>query len=150
MTGSPIFIRQTLDDLPSLFAKLTGTPVPTPASISIPANPARTPPTVVEAPAVVALPAYEPQTRSPRAERHTHPKRDTGATPNPAAEFTKDTGSLEDAVFAVLQRSKRPLKVVELRAQLDGNVTGQQLRRILERSDRVVSNGDKPTAYRLR
>jgi len=150
VTGSRIFIRQTLDELPSLFAKLTGTPVPTPASISIPANPARTPPTEVEAPTVVALPAYEPQTRGPRAERHPAPNRDTGATRNPAAEFTKDPGSLEDSVFAVLQRSKRPLKVVELRAQLDGNVTGQQVRRILERSDRVVSNGDKPTAYRLR
>ena len=132
--GTPAFIRQTLEDLPQLFARLTGTPAPTPAAISIPASPPRN---GVES--TFGVTAADADVES------------APATPRPArVAVAQDSDELERNVFAVLRRSKRPLKVADIRAQLDGDATGQQVRRILERSDRVTSNSDKPAGYRLR
>jgi hypothetical protein len=114
VSGSPAFVRQALDDLPSLLARLRGEATPRPAKISLPAPP-------------------EP-------------------APHVAAEVVSngDT-SLDDKVLAVIASSRQPISIADIRERLDGQVSGQQVRRILERAaERVVSNGGKPATYRLR
>ena len=146
MHGTPAFIRQTLEDLPSLFARLAGTPAPTPPGISIPAPSARN---AVESTFGVTAADADVESAAPatRAARSERPDVKNGAS---AVVSTNETDDLERDVFAVLRRSKRPLKVADIRAQLDSDASGQQVRRILERSDRVTSTDDKPAGYRLR
>jgi hypothetical protein len=59
---------------------------------------------------------------------------------------------LEEQIFAVLRGSGRPLAVAAIRQRLDGGeVTGQQVRRVLERAgSRVVVSKDRPATYSLR
>lgn len=150
--GSAAFVRQIIDELPTLFARLRGeaaAPVK-PASISMPR-----PPQAAPAPRadhdlddLEALDAEEdghdeelpePPRRAARRERH-----GAKATAN-------GNGSLEARVFRALQRADHPLSVAAIRKQIGGETTGQQIRRILERaSDRVVATSERPAAYALR
>ncbi|HEV3124903.1 MAG TPA: hypothetical protein VG266_10040 [Candidatus Dormibacteraeota bacterium] len=115
VSGSPGFVRQALDDLPSLLARLRGeTGSARPTSISLPAPPE--------------------------------------AVPDVVADVVSNGGSsLDDKVLAVIAASRRPISIADIRERLEGQVSGQQVRRILERAgERVVSNGGKPATYRLR
>lgn len=130
-SGSPMFVRQLLDDLPVLLARLRGdTAAGRPASISLPAAPAAAP-----APSPPTLPAAS-----------------TPAMDGAAAGGNGHTADpLEQRVLAVLGRSRQPIGIAEIRRRLDEHVSGQQVRRILERaSDRVVNSGGRPAAYRIR
>jgi len=118
VTGSAAFVRQALDDLPALLARLRGDSPPRPPSISLP--------------------------RPPEAEPPVAPAPRDRAEGDGAA-------SVEDQVLAVLRQARRPMGIADIRRRLGEHVTGQQVRRILERAgDQVVSTGDKPAAYRLR
>ncbi|HEV7680099.1 MAG TPA: hypothetical protein VGQ42_16180 [Candidatus Dormibacteraeota bacterium] len=131
VSGTPSFVRQILDDLPAMFARLRGeTPPPTkPASISLPPPPQQHEP----APPAAATPAAP----APGAVSNGHGN-GTG-------------GELEDEVFDVLTHAEHPLSVAAIRERLAEPATGQQIRRILERAaDRVVANDERPAAYSLR
>ena len=150
--GSAAFVRQTLDDLPALFARLRGdAPAPSrPASISMPKPPQAQP-------AVHAEPdlddfeddldaADENEDDLPEPPRRA--RRERHAAPKAAA---NGNGSLEARVFRALQRADHPLSVAAIRKQIGGDTSGQQIRRILERaSDRVVATSERPAAYALR
>src|SRR5579884_1615762 len=151
ISGSAEFVRQTLDDLPALFARLRGETPPhaRPASISMPAPPHEAhdlhdaadladdePPEPEEA--APAPPPVQPAARTERANGRVRHARNGKA-------------SLEDRVFDVLTRAEHPLSVARIRQQLGGAESGQQIRRILERaSDRVDSTDERPAAYFLR
>ncbi len=146
--GNPAFVRQVLDDLPTLMARLRGE-APGRTTISMPAPPDVQPgsATVAEtagsaevtrtSSAVVAAPEPAPNGNGTRRGR--------------AAKAVAAT-SLEDQIFEVLRGSRRPLAVSAIRQRLDGaDVTGQQVRRLLERaSSRVVMSADRPATYSLR
>jgi hypothetical protein len=54
-------------------------------------------------------------------------------------------------VLAALRGAAHPLPVVGIRDRLGPGVSGQQVRRILERAGaKVVASGDRPIRYRLR
>jgi phenylalanyl-tRNA synthetase beta subunit len=54
-------------------------------------------------------------------------------------------------VLAALRASAHPLAVAGIRDRLGSEVTGQQVRRILERAgSKVVASGERPIRYRLR
>jgi hypothetical protein len=129
VSGSPIFIRQLLDDLPSLWPRLHGEGPARPARISMPAPPPRevAPAPVVRevAPAPVVVEAL----------------------PSPKS----DNGSLDERVLSVLKRAERPLAVAAIRKRLADATTPQQVRRVLERNaERVSVSNDRPATYRLR
>jgi hypothetical protein len=128
VSGNPAFVRQVLDDLPTLMARLRGE-APGRTTISMPAPPAVQPEAATVAPA-------------PPAEVRHH-----GNGSGPAA-----SGSLEDRVFQVLRTSKRPLAISAIRERLDtADVTGQQVRRLLEKAGaRVAVSADRPATYSLR
>lgn len=139
VSGTPEFVRQIVDDLPSLLARLHGEANPgthhRPASISLPPPP----------------PAAEPQSD---VDHH-----DDEPAPPPAAEAPRRNGrvrhngkaTLEDRVFDLLAHADHPLSVASIRKQLGSDESGQQIRRILERaSDRVYSTDERPAAYALR
>jgi hypothetical protein len=71
---------------------------------------------------------------------------------NGSASSAAATPSLEDRVFEVLRASTRPLAIAAIRQRLDGAaVTGQQVRRLLERAGpRVTVSSDRPATYSLR
>jgi len=149
VSGTPEFVRQTLDDLPGLLARLRGEAPPhtRPASISMPPPPQPAAAHVdeededEEEPAPAPAPA--PQT----------PRKAPGKTPgNGRARHGKNgAATLEDRVFDLLARAEHPLSVAGIRQQLGGAESGQQIRRILERaSDRVWSTDERPAAYSLR
>ncbi|MGO8687513.1 MAG: hypothetical protein ACLQT7_10120 [Candidatus Dormibacteria bacterium] len=128
VSGSPIFVRQVLDDLPTLVARLRGEAPPTPAAIRMPA---------------------------PSAEQPPAPRPAVPDTPVPVAiagdAADGDGASLEAQVLAALRSSAHPLAVVGIRDRLGPGVTGQQVRRILERAgSKVVASGERPIRYRLR
>jgi len=148
--GSAAFVRQTIEELPALFARLRGeaVPAPRPASISLPRPPRAA---VAEQEPVDELDGEadgdeeEPEPPAPaptaahRRERHA------------AKSGANGKGSLEDRVFTALKRADHPLSVAAIRKQVGGDTTGQQIRRILERaSDRVVATSERPAAYALR
>jgi hypothetical protein len=129
VSGTPIFVRQVLDDLPTLLARLRGETPPTPAAIRMPAPP---------------------------AAQHGAPPPPVPAIPAPAAPsgevITDGSGiSLEARVLAALRGSAQPLPVMGIRDRLGPGVSGQQVRRILERAGtKVVASGERPIRYRLR
>jgi len=140
--GSPVFIRQTLDDLPALFARLRGeAPAPArPQSISMPRPPHVEPASELDHEHIDELDAddEEPEPPAPTRRRERHVA-------------SNGRGSLEDRVFGALQRADHPLSVAAIRKLVGGETTGQQIRRILERaSDRVVATSERPAAYALR
>jgi len=129
VSGSPPFVRQVLDDLPALVARLRGETPPTPASIRMPAPSADQPPS-----------ARPPAPESP-----------TAAAPAGDPAPDGDGSSLEARVLAALRASAHPLAVMGIRDRLGPGVTGQQVRRILERAgSKVVASGERPIRYRLR
>ncbi|HAW11061.1 MAG: hypothetical protein ABSC16_04050 [Candidatus Dormibacteria bacterium] len=128
VSGSPMFVRQVLDDLPALVARLRGEAPPTPAAIRMPAPSAEQPPAARPAVPDVPVPVV---------------------TASDAADG--DGASLEAQVLAALRSSAHPLAVVGIRDRLGPGVTGQQVRRILERAgSKVVASGERPIRYRLR
>jgi len=135
--GSPDFVRQTLDDLPGLFARLSGETAPhaRPASISMPPPPR-------EAETHEGEPDEEEEPPAPPKAQRANGRVRHGRN---------GSASLEDRVFDVLARAGHPLSVARIRQQLGGTESGQQIRRILERaSDRVDSTDERPAAYFLR
>ncbi len=136
VSGSPIFVRQVLDDLPTLVARLRGEAPPTPAAIRMPAPSAEQPPAA--RPVVIEAPVPATITAPVAAVDTTDGADGDGVT-------------LEAQVLAALGSSTHPLAVVGIRDRLGPGVTGQQVRRILERAgSKVVASGERPIRYRLR
>ena len=140
-TGTPDFVRQILDELPSLLARLRGeaTPPSRPASIAMPPPPARaTGDEELAAPDTAPDAAPAPQSAPPTSHRRNR-------------HAANGNGSLESRVFSVLEHADHPLSVAAIRRELGDDSTGQQIRRILERAaDRVVASTERPAAYSLR
>ena len=132
VSGAAPFVRQVLDDLPVLLARLRGEAPPTPAAIRMPQpspEAARAAPPAVEASAVAAV----------------------APSPPPDAAPDGNGAELEARVLAALRSSTHPLAVAGIRNRLGLDVTGQQVRRILERAgSKVVATGDRPIRYRMR
>jgi hypothetical protein len=150
VSGGPGFVRQILDELPVLLARLRGDPAPTPASIRMPSPVPQ--PTVANAPAAASVPEAPPASAadSPSASRpDTAPAAPRTVVAGTAE--TDDDASVEEQVLAALRGSTHPLPISDIRQRLGNEVTGQQVRRILERAGRrVVASGDRPMRYRLR
>ncbi len=149
VSGNPAFVRQVLDDLPTLMARLRGE-APGRTTISMPAPPDAQQPGAV---AVVADPGgsaevagTSPVVASDQSVSNGNGRRSGSRSATGAA------GSLEDRIFDVLRGSSRPLAVAAIRQRLDGaDVTGQQVRRLLERAGtRVAMSADRPATYSLR
>ena len=126
VSGSAAFVRQALDDLPVLLSRLRGEGQPVrSASISLPR------------PAEAGVPASA------------HPLADEPSVHRGNGDGS--SASAEDQVLTVLRDADGPLGIAEIRQRLADRVSGQQVRRILERAaDRVVSAGGRPALYRLR
>ena len=136
VSGNPAFVRQVLDDLPALMARLRGEVAGGRTAISMPAPPTQQ---AIATTAVMAADesAFSPAgpARAGNGHRHDH-------TP---------AGELEDRILEVLRHSTRPLAISAIRERLDSEVSGQQVRRLLERAgDRVRTSADKPATYTLR
>lgn len=138
VSGNPAFVRQVLDDLPSLLARLRGES-PGRSTISMPAPPS--PAQAPLAPERLPVPAVDLATPTNGSASH------MASTP---AE-TATSGSLEDRIIAVLRDSSRPLAVAAIRERLeDDAVSGQQVRRLLERAtSRVRVSTERPATYSL-
>jgi len=164
VSGTPIFVRQVLDDLPTLLARLRGETPPTPAAIRMPAPSGSQPPAAhrsvpevhapvpeVQAP-VPEVHAPAPEVRAPAPEiPPAAPEIPIAAAPAGEADADGDEVSLEEQVLAALRGAAHPLPVVGIRDRLGPGVSGQQVRRILERAGaKVVASGDRPIRYRLR
>lgn len=151
VTGNPAFVRQVLDDLPTLMARLRGE-APGRTAISMPAPPATTP---VLVPAVAPgddQPAAGGGDQPPATETAHSPVPLTG-TGNGSARSAANglTADLERQVFDVLRGSTRPLAISAIRERIDSQPTGQEVRRLLERAgDRVNRSADRPATYFLR
>ena len=147
VSGNPAFVRQVLDDLPALLARLRGE-APGRTTISMPAPPAPVV-AIVAAPVDTAVAATEAVV-AVNAELTASRSRN-GAHQELTGEATVDS-NLEDRVFTVLRESSRPLAVAAIRQRLDGPaVTGQQVRRLLERAGpRVTVSAERPATYSLR
>ena len=139
MHGSPGFCRQLLDDLPTLFARLRGEGGRA-SAVALP---------VPQPPAAASPPAGPPSDRVPT------PSEFGASSPRAAngrASLADDSAAaLDEAVMNVLRSARRPITIAELRRRLPDSVSGQAVRRALERAaDRVVNVGGKPAAYRAR
>ncbi len=146
--GNPAFVRQVLDDLPTLMARLRGE-APGRTTISMPAPPPAAPlESTSAAPAQQAVVA-EVTSSAPDEVAAAGPN---GARHGRQTKTAAATSSLEDRVFAVLRGSGRPLAVAAIRQRLDGaEVSGQQVRRLLERAgSSVVMSSERPATYSLR
>ena len=148
VSGSAAFVRQVLDDLPAMWARLHGEGSSRPGRIDLPAprqheqpaaHDAVAPQAVAEEP--VIAPVREPATNGKHAV--------TSLAPN--GKRPSERGTPDDKVLAVLKSSTRPLAVAAIRKRLGGTFTPQQVRRILERNAPKVSvTDDRPATYRLR
>jgi len=150
VSGTPIFVRQVLDDLPTLLARLRGETPPTPAAIRMPAPSVPQPPAAHRSAPEVRSTA--PEVRAPEPEAPpVAPDLPISASPTGKAVGDNDGISLEEQVLAALRGAEHPLPVVGIRDRLGPGVSGQQVRRILERAgSKVVASGDRPIRYRLR
>jgi hypothetical protein len=140
VSGSTGFVRQVLDELPALLARLRGETGSSHASIRMPSPGTGRPP-------VGETPDAPPNTAAPR------PTAEPGGDDGKPSSSGNGRGvrGLEARVMATLRGSSHPLPVAEIRGRLGGDVTGQQVRRILERaSTQVVATSDRPIRYRLR
>jgi hypothetical protein len=139
VSGSAGFVRQVLDELPALVSRLRGETGPTPSSIRMPSPGAGRP----------ALEAAGSPSGEPPAKQAEEPESGDGKV-SPAANG-RGGRSLEDRVITMLRGAGHPLPVAEIRGRLGGDVSGQQVRRILERAGgQVVATSDRPIRYRLR
>jgi hypothetical protein len=143
VSGSAAFVRQVLDDLPAMWARLHGEGSSRPRGIDLPSPRPHEQPvaahTLAEEP--VIAPVRDPATNGKHAvaSAATNGKR-------PA-----ERGTPDDKVIAVLKSSTRPLAVAAIRKRLGSTFTPQQVRRILERNAPKVSvTDDRPATYRLR
>jgi hypothetical protein len=145
VSGSAAFVRQVLDDLPAMWARLHGEGSSRPGRIDLPAPRQHEKPAgerVAQTASLdepVILSAEEPVSNGRRTPAASNGKR-------PA-----ERGTPDDKVLAVLKASTRPLAVAAIRKRLGGSFTPQQVRRILERNAPKVSvTDDRPATYRLR
>ncbi len=140
VSGSAVFVRQVLDDLPAMWARLHGEGSTRPARIDLPApapHEAERSPEAAPAPEPAAAPAVSPASR--------------GAAATANGKHMAERGTPDDKVLAVLKASSRPLAVAAIRKRLGGTFTPQQVRRILERNaPKVTVTDDRPATYRLR
>jgi hypothetical protein len=146
VSGSAAFVRQVLDDLPAMWARLHGEGAPRSGRIDLPAPRQQDRP-AAEA-AAVSHPAASEPVEAPAKEPVTN-----GTHPAPASNGKRaaERGTPDDKVLAVLKSSTRPLAVAAIRKRLGGSFTPQQVRRILERNGPKVSvTDDRPATYRLR
>ena len=126
VSGAPAFVRQILDDLPALLGRLRGEATGRTA-ISMPAPPA-------------AAAAAEPST----------PTTTAGVSPAHGNGQAGAATDVEAQVFEVLKASSGPLPISAIRERMPSAVTGQQVRRILERAEsRVTVSDDRPATYSL-
>ncbi|TMD07204.1 MAG: hypothetical protein E6J03_04350 [Chloroflexi bacterium] len=133
VSGSAAFVRQLLDDLPALLARLRSEGSSKPASISMP------PPPPLPAPTVPAP--------TPDAEENPGPVESAA----PATNGHAPIDALTRQVLGILRRTARPMGIAEIRKRISDPVSGQQIRRVLERaSEQVVNTGGRPAEYRLR
>jgi hypothetical protein len=131
VSGSAAFVRQLLDDLPALLGRLRSEGSSKPAAISMPPAP--------------ALPA--PSSPAPSAEETPDPVESTA----PATNGRAPVDALTRQVLAIMRKAARPMGIAEIRKRLPDTVSGQQVRRVLERaSEQVVNTGGRPAEYRLR
>jgi hypothetical protein len=133
VSGNPAFVRQVLDDLPTLMARLRGE-APGRTTISMPAPPTAPVAEVIPPPLVAEV-------TSNGGGAGNGGRAHAGATAAP----------LEDRIFEVLRGSARPLPIAAIRQRLDDDgVSGQQVRRLLEKAgSRVTVSADHPAAYSL-
>ncbi|HEX3607270.1 MAG TPA: hypothetical protein VH134_15215 [Candidatus Dormibacteraeota bacterium] len=156
VSGSPGFVRQLLDDLPALMGRLRAdSPASRPASISMPPAPAPAP-----APARTPTPSMPPPPTLPaasaaapvaeQAPAAAEPVDEAPAAP-PATNGKAPVDPLTRQVLGIMRKSSRPMGIAEIRKRLPDTVSGQQVRRVLERaSEQVVNTGGRPAEYRLR
>ncbi|GAC1338639.1 MAG: hypothetical protein NVSMB29_04730 [Candidatus Dormibacteria bacterium] len=159
VSGSPVFVRQAIDDLPDLLARLRGERKGSAGLTSAQHPAARS----------IAMPPPSPH---PSAEANAAPLTNgavatngagadsaavspvvvaaTSTAKNPRAKRHAAAHSLEEQVIGILAGQKRPVTVAAIRKRLNDEVSGQLVRRTLERSDRVTATTDRPAAYRLR
>jgi hypothetical protein len=135
VSGGPAFVRQVLDDLPTLMARLRGE-APGRSTISMPAPPLEHAPDGTTAPTALIV-AAESIGGAANGEVH--------------AVEAQPPATLEERIFEVLRRSSRPLAIAAIRQRLDGEgVTGQQVRRLLEKAGaRVIVSAERPATYSL-
>jgi hypothetical protein len=135
VSGSAGFVRQLLDDLPALMGRLRSEPSSRPASISMPPPPSLPAAVPAPAPAVAEAAKAPVEVESPAPTTNGHV---------PADALTRQ-------ILAIMRKSARPLGIAEIRKRLTDPVSGQQVRRVLERaSEQVVNTGGRPAEYRLR
>lgn len=151
VSGNPAFVRQVLDDLPTLMARLRGEAHGR-SNISMPGPPGQASATAA---ALADEPAVATEQIAPEPLQPSHPAGGNGSRNRVHRKHsTTADGSadLEDRVFHVLRGSTRPLAVAAIRQRLDGpEVSGQQVRRLLERAgSRVTVSADHPATYSLR
>ncbi|MEO8899865.1 MAG: hypothetical protein ABI352_11180 [Candidatus Dormibacter sp.] len=150
VTGNPAFVRQVLDDLPALMARLRGE-APGRTAISMPAPPASQP--VIDVAAIedgLAAPTVEDEVKvsAPAAKASAPSGARNGARRTARA---GGDGDLERQVFEVLRASTRPLAISAIRERIDSQPTGQEVRRLLERAgERISRSADRPATYSLR
>jgi hypothetical protein len=150
VSGNPAFVRQVLDDLPALMARLRGEGAGR-TTISMPAPPAPVAVTPDSTAAVIGDELASADTvvagrpgRVARGNRNGAHKQLGGDAASAL--------NLQERVFGVLRSSDRPLAIAAIRQRLDGpEATGQQVRRLLERAGpRVTVSADRPATYSLR
>lgn len=147
VSGSAAFVRQVLDDLPAMWARLHGEGSSRPGRIDLPAPRQQERPAVEEhvavheaADAPVVARAHEPVANGKHPASASNGKR-----------VVAERGTPDDKVLAVLKGSTRPLAVAAIRKRLGSTFTPQQVRRILERNaPKVFVTDDRPATYRLR
>ena len=142
VSGSAAFVRQLLDDLPALLARLRSEGSKKPASISMPPPPA-------PLPAPAAAPPAAPGPAASKAGEEEAPDPVERAAPTTNGRAPAD--ALTRQVLAIMRKAARPMGIAEIRKRLSDPVSGQQVRRVLERaSEQVVNTGGRPAEYRLR
>jgi hypothetical protein len=145
VSGSAAFVRQVLDDLPAMWARLHSEGAPRSGRIDLPAP--RQQDRVAPEAIVAALPSPEP-VDLPAAEPVSNGRH---AAPASNGKRAAERGTPDDKVLSVLKASTRPLAVAAIRKRLGGSFTPQQVRRILERNGpKVAVTDDRPATYRLR
>jgi hypothetical protein len=136
VSGNPAFVRQVLDDLPALMSRLRGESNGR-SAISMPAPP----------PAAAAAEAAPVATPVPSGDV---PKSTRRESVRQKAPVQANGADLERQVFDVLRSSTRPLAVSAIRERIEGQPTGQEVRRLLERAgSRVTRSQDRPATYAL-
>jgi hypothetical protein len=156
VSGSAAFVRQVLDDLPAMWARLHGEGSSRPGRIDLPAPRQAERPAAVEEPVAAHVEVAEAvvaPVREPVANGK-HSIESNGKIPASAANGKRtpaERGTPDDKVLAVLKSSTRPLAVAAIRKRLGSTFTPQQVRRILERNaPKVTVTDDRPATYRLR